>query len=216
MIGDSWQLRKHSLLGHWPVHSVEPPGPWRTCENGKRGGGKRGGGRWGWANKSRNRKDGELAKNQQGKKCCTCWQMEAERHIQTDEWRGGRRYEECKNKRSVIADERVDWQCRNKDVGEMKAERCGEEKLPSLCCTAVLGRVNCMENEEQQVQNQGIQDSKAGQGRKASACKPRTLIGLVRPRVGSADDTKQLQAVTERWGWWGDDEEKSKAMKHLQ
>lgn len=36
MIGDSWQLRKHSLLGHWAVHSVEPPGPWRTGENGKR------------------------------------------------------------------------------------------------------------------------------------------------------------------------------------
>lgn len=23
MIGDSWQLRKYSLLGHWAVHCVE-------------------------------------------------------------------------------------------------------------------------------------------------------------------------------------------------
>lgn len=104
MIGDSWQLRKHSLLGHWPVHSVEPPGPWRTCENGKRRG--KAGGRWGWANKSRNRRDGELAKNQQGQKCCTCWRMEAERHIQTDGWRGGWRY------RTKEAESQM--KCRNK------------------------------------------------------------------------------------------------------
>lgn len=25
MIGDSWQLRKYSLLGHWAVHCVKPP-----------------------------------------------------------------------------------------------------------------------------------------------------------------------------------------------
>lgn len=160
MIGDSWQLRKHSLLGHWPVHSVKPPGPWRTCENGKRRG--EGGGRWGWANKSRNRRDGELAKNQQGKKCCTCWRMEAERHIQTDGWRGGWRYEERKNKEAWS--EMKGWHDNVgiKDVGEMKAEKCGEEKLQSLYFTAVLGCINYMENEEEQVQNQGIQDSKAG------------------------------------------------------
>lgn len=25
MIGDSWQLRKHSLLGHWAAHSCRAP-----------------------------------------------------------------------------------------------------------------------------------------------------------------------------------------------
>lgn len=36
MIGDSWQLRKYSLLGHWAEHCVEPPRPWHTCRNGKK------------------------------------------------------------------------------------------------------------------------------------------------------------------------------------
>lgn len=40
MIGDSWQLRKHSLLGHWAAHSAEPPGPWQKGRM-RRGGEKR-------------------------------------------------------------------------------------------------------------------------------------------------------------------------------
>lgn len=40
MIGDSWQLRKHSLLGHWAAHSAEPPGPWQNGRM-RRGGEKR-------------------------------------------------------------------------------------------------------------------------------------------------------------------------------
>lgn len=65
MIGDSWQLRKYSLLGHWAVHCAEPPGPWHTCKMGRRRGGG-GRGRWGWVYKTQNRRVGELAKNQQG------------------------------------------------------------------------------------------------------------------------------------------------------
>lgn len=87
MIGDSWQLRKHSLLGHWPVHSVEPPDPGAHASTGRGEEKEEEGG--GLLNKSRNSRDGELAKNQQGKKCCTCWRMEAQRHIQADGWRGG-------------------------------------------------------------------------------------------------------------------------------
>lgn len=89
-----------------------------------------------------------------------------------------------------------------KDVGEMKAGKCGEEKLPSLCFTAVRGRINYMKNEEQ-VQNQGIQDSKAGERGKASAwcpssSKPSALISLVENGCEPlADDIKQLLVVTE-------------------
>lgn len=58
MIGDSWQLRKHSLLGHWAAHSAEPPGPWQNGRK-KRGGEKR----WGCR---RAAEWGELAENQEG------------------------------------------------------------------------------------------------------------------------------------------------------
>lgn len=44
MIGDSWQLRKYSLLGHWAAHSAEPPGPWQNGRKKGRGEEKR----WGW------------------------------------------------------------------------------------------------------------------------------------------------------------------------
>ena len=36
MIGDSWQLRKYSLLGHWAVHCVEPLQILAHMRNGKR------------------------------------------------------------------------------------------------------------------------------------------------------------------------------------
>lgn len=202
MIGDSWQLRKHSLLGHWPVHSVEPPGPRHTCENGKRGGGRE---RWGWATKSRNRKDGELAKNQQGKKCCTCWRMEAERHRQTDGWREGWRDEEHENKRSVIADERVAWQCRNKwwGGGEGRKVWGGEAAITML--HSCSGPCELHGKWRRAGPETGPPGQPGRLGEKGLSLVPaqhshRPGGEPLRPRAGSADDTKQLLAVTERRG----------------
>lgn len=48
MIGDSWQLRKYSLLGHWAAHSAEPPGPWQNGRKKRREEEKRWGGGVGW------------------------------------------------------------------------------------------------------------------------------------------------------------------------
>lgn len=94
MIGDSWQLRKYSLLGHWAVHCVEPPGPWHTCKMGRR----REGGRWGWVNKSENRRVGELAKNQQGNSDA-CANIERATYTDGQEERGMEEWEEGKGEK---------------------------------------------------------------------------------------------------------------------
>lgn len=52
MIGDSWQLRKYSLLGHWAAHSAEPPGPWQNGRK-KEGEERRKGGGLGWGGLNR-------------------------------------------------------------------------------------------------------------------------------------------------------------------
>lgn len=108
MIGDSWQLRKHSLLGHWAVHSVEPPGPWCTCEK---------------REEEEEEEDGGGGRTRAGteqKRRGSCQEPTGEKvlHVLADggratytdgrtDGKGGWRYEECDDKRSVIADERV-------------------------------------------------------------------------------------------------------------
>lgn len=105
MIGDSWQLRKHSLLGHWAVHSVEPPGPWCTCEKREEEEEEEecGGGR----TRAGTEEMGILPRTNRGKSVARAggWRQ-SDIYRRTDGKRGWR-YEECEDKRSVIADERV-------------------------------------------------------------------------------------------------------------
>lgn len=109
MIGDSWQLHKYSLLGHWAVHCAEPPGPWHTCKVGRSRGG---GGRWGWVNKTENRRGGGAGQEPTGEQRCTCQHRNSNIYRWTESEgdggvKGSERRQVGKNKGRVIADKEV-------------------------------------------------------------------------------------------------------------